>query len=122
MHKGCRGRHPLEEVAVHEVKVYPGVFRAAKRGLRTLEVVDVQEGESYQIGDELLYREWDAAESGWTGETCSATVTMVGRFPLDGLERGQIRLSVLLVRRPIHVPGDLAEERRRRDAQGTEDL
>lgn len=106
-------------MAVREVKVYPGVFRAAKRGLRTLEVL---EDVGYQIGDELVYREWDAAESGWTGESCSAMVTMVGRFPLDGLERGQVRVSVLLVRKPIQVPGDLAEERRRRDAQGTEDL
>lgn len=109
-------------MAVHELKVYPGVFRAAKRGLRTLEVVDLLDDEGYQIGDELLYREWDAAEGGWTGESCSATVTMVGVYPLSGLERGQVRLSVLLVKKPIHVPGDLAEERRRRDAQGTEDL
>lgn len=106
-------------MAVHEIKVYPGVFRAAKRGLRTLETL---EDAGFQTGDELVYREWDAAESDWTGESCSATVTMVGRYPLDGLQRGQARLSVLLVRKPIHVPGDLAEERRRRDAQGTEDL
>jgi hypothetical protein len=107
------------EVAVRELKVYPGVFRAAKRGLRTLEVL---EDVGYQVGDELLYREWDAAEACWTGDTCSATVTMLGRYPLDGLERGQVRLSVILIRKPILVPGDLAEERRRRDAQGTDDL
>lgn len=106
-------------MAVHELKVYPGVFRAAKRGLRTLEYL---EDRDYQPGDELVYREFDAGEAEWTGERCSSLVKLVVRWPDDGVERGHVRLSVELIVKPIHVPGDLAEERRRRDAQGTEDL
>lgn len=106
-------------MAVHEVKVYPGVFRAAKQGLRTLEVLDDAD---FAVGDELIYREWDAAEGGWTGDTCSSLIKIIARGPDDGLNRGKARLSVERLIKPIHVPGDLVEERRRRDAQGTEDL
>lgn len=107
------------EVARREVKVYPGVFRAAKRGLRTLELLD---DAGYQIGDELVYREFDAAEEAWTGDECSSLVKLLCHYPQDGVPRGKVRLLVELIRKPIHVPGDLTEERRRRDAQGTEDL
>lgn len=106
-------------MAVHEIQVYPGVFRAAKQGLRTLEVL---EDTGFVVGDELLYREWDAAEDGWTGDTCSSVIKIIARGPDDGLNRGLARLSVQRLIKPIHVPGDLTEERRRRDAQGTEDL
>lgn len=106
-------------MAVHELKVYPGVFRGAKRGLRTLETL---EDRGYQAGDELVYREFDAGEAEWTGETCRSIVKSVVVGPADGVERGHARLTVELVRLPILVPGDLAEERRRRDAQGTDDL
>ena len=106
-------------MAVHEVKVYPGVFRAAKQGLRTLEVLD---DTGFAVGDELVYREWDAAEGDWTGDTCSSLVRIVARGPDDGIDRGMARLSVERLIKPIHVPGDLAEERRRRDARGTDDL
>lgn len=106
-------------MAVHEVKVYPGVFRAAKQGLRTLEVL---EDTGFAVGDELLYREWDAAEDDWTGDTCSSVIRIIARGPDDGLNRGTARLSVERLVKPLNVVGDLAESRRRRDALKTEDL
>lgn len=103
----------------HEVRVYPGIFRALKRGLRTLDLLD---DDGFQIGDEICYREFDPAEADWTGDKLFARVNLVGHDHLPDVPRGQVRLSIALIELPIRVPGNLEEERRRRDAQGTGDL
>jgi hypothetical protein len=110
---------PAVATQTHRLKTYPGQFRAVKRGDKRYEIR--QDDRGFAEGHRLLLQEWDA-EDEYTGDELMVLVTYLSRGPDHGLPRGMVVMSISLITMPIHVKGDLAEERRRRDAQGAETL
>lgn len=103
----------------HTRRAYPGRFRAIKRGER---VHDFLRDVGFREGDRIIYQEWDPADDEATGDELAVSITAITRPPDDDVPRGYLAISFAPVLLPIHVPGDLAEERRRRDAAGTKNL
>jgi len=85
-------------------------------------VHDFLRDEGFREGDKILYREYDPADGEPTGDELAVKITAITRAPDDDIPRGYVAISIAPVPVPIHVPGDLAEERRRRDAMGTKNL
>lgn len=103
---------------VHRVEVHPGHFRGLKTGARHH---DVRKDEGYAEGQRILYQERDPGEDKLTGDEILMSITsMTSAAP--GLDRGYVALSLAPVQRPAYVPGDLAEDRKHRDARGAEKL
>lgn len=112
----------------HRLKIYPGAFRATKRGDRRHEIRENDRG--YMDGHHLLLEEWDSSEEKYTGDELMVRVSHISRGPDLGLPRGLVVMSIIPIPMPIHVQGDdvasrkarVVEERRHRDGQGAEDL
>lgn len=111
---------PAIATTTHRLKVWPGQFRAVKRGDKRHEIRHDDRG--FGEGHRLLLQEWDPADSEYTGDELMVLVTYISRGPDFDLPRGYVVMSIAVITMPIHVKGDLAEERRRRDAQGAEQL
>ncbi len=111
---------PAIATQTHRLKTYPGQFRAVKRGDKQFEIRHDDRG--FAEGHRLLLQEWDSAEDEYTGDELMVLVTYVSRGPDFDLPRGMVVMSIRLITMPVHVKGDVAEERRRRDAVGAEQL
>lgn len=104
----------------HRLKSHPGPFREVKRGNKRFEYRQNDRG--FAVDHRLLLQEWDPAEDEYTGDELMVLVTSITRGPDFGVPRGYVIMSISPITMPTHVKGDLAEERRRRDAQGAEAL
>jgi len=108
------------ETTTHRLKVHPGPFRAIKRGDKRFEYRKDDRG--FRIDHRLFLMEWDPAEGDYTGDELMVLVTHMTRGPDFDVPRGYVIMSIAPITMPVHVKGDLAEERRRRDGLGTEAL
>lgn len=111
---------PAIATTPHRLKAYPGQFRAVKRGDKRHEIRRDDRG--FAEGHRLLLQEWDPAESEYTGDELMVVVTYISRGPDFEIPRGLVVMSIHPITMPVHVKGDVAEERRRRDALGAEQL
>lgn len=111
---------PAIATATHRLKCYPGQFRAVKRGDKCHEIR--QDDRGFADGHRLLLQEWDPSDETFTGDELMVLVTHMTRGPDYGLPRGLVVMTIKPITMPPYVKGDHAEERRRRDALGAEDL
>jgi hypothetical protein len=106
-------------VFVHRLKTYPGQFRAVKRGMKTHDIRR-EDDKIFVDGQRILLQEWDPSDRIYTGDEFLVRITYVSRGPDWSLPRG---LVVLSITKELKQPkGDAAEQRRRLDGVGAEDL
>lgn len=108
------------ETMTHRLKVHPGPFRSIKRGDKRFEYRRDDRG--FRVDHRLLLQEWDPSEAEYTKDELMVVVTHMTRGPDFDVPRGYVIMSIAPITMPVHVKGDLAEERRRRDGAGTEML
>jgi hypothetical protein len=104
----------------HVLKCYPGPFIELKRGVRVHDFRRDDRG--FREGHRILYQDFDPAERRVTGDELLTSIKCITRGGQFGIPAGYVVMSLELVKVPVHVRGDLEEERRRRDAIGTTGL
>jgi len=67
---------------IHELKVWPTFFRDMLAGDKTFEVRKNDRG--FNVGDELILREWDPQAQRYTGATTRRRVHYLTRLDLIG--------------------------------------
>ncbi|ASS66241.1 ASCH/PUA domain-containing protein [Paenibacillus sp. RUD330] len=81
----------MSEVTVHHLKIWPEFFQAVYDQQKTFEVRKADR--PYRVGDELLLREWDPAEEGYTGRDCSRKVLYILSDP-NYVKEGFVILAI----------------------------
>jgi hypothetical protein len=69
----------MSEVTVHHLKTWPEYFQEVYNQRKTFEVRKADR--PYRVGDELLLREWDPEQEGYTGRDCARTITYILDHP-----------------------------------------
>lgn len=90
-----------------------------KRGTKTHDIRR-EDDKSFADGQRILLQEWDPSGLFYTGDEVLVQITHVSRGPDWSLPRGLVVMSITKeLKRP---KGDAAEQRRRLDGIGAEDL
>lgn len=77
----------------HELKTWPEPFEAVRDGRKRHEFRKDDRG--YEIGDELVLREWDPETQEYTGERALCVeVTYLTRGPAFGIPEGYVVMSI----------------------------
>jgi hypothetical protein len=90
------------EPAVHELKCWPPFFGAIKAGHKTHDLRRADDRD-FQIGDQLLLREYDPQAQTYTGRTLTVKVTYITSAEIpcalsrDALHPGFAILSINLI-------------------------
>lgn len=82
---------PLEPTT-YDLKTWPSAFAAVRAGLKAWELRLDDRG--YEVGDNLILREWDNHAETYTGEIERRTVTWLLRGPAFGLPQGYVIMSL----------------------------
>lgn len=88
---------PLElaREAEHELKTWPGVFSAIKRGDKRFEYRYNDRG--FHVGDRLRLREYNPATGEYTGRELRVRVTYIARCPDFGIPDGYVVMSIYVL-------------------------
>lgn len=90
-----------------------------RRGLKTHDIRR-EDDKTFTDGQRILLQEWDPSDQTYTGDEFLVLITYVSRGPDWSLPRG---LVVLSITKDLNRPkGDAAEQRRRLDGVGAENL
>ena len=79
----------------HDLKCWPEPFEAICQEMKRHEYR--KDDRAYQMGDELLLREWDPESGQYLGDEALCRVTYIGRGPAFGIPEGHAVMSIVLV-------------------------
>jgi hypothetical protein len=82
----------MSECTVHHLKIWPEYYREVYNHRKTFEVRKADR--PYRVGDELLLREWDPVQEGYTGNDCARTITYILDDP-GYVKEGYIILAII---------------------------
>jgi hypothetical protein len=82
----------MKEITIHRLKTWVGYFEEVKAGTKKFEVrVDDR---AYEVGDQLLLRDWDPEKKKYTGEELLVKVTYILDGGMFGVEKGYVVMSI----------------------------